>query len=249
MSARSNGRRERIETFEAGEQEDPVGDADHGDRRVDDVAYRPVSPPQHGIVQTDREDDHPHDDTQAEHCDADEDPTQGRHAERDDEEVQELVIARKTVDDPDREHRLVFPVRRQMAVEPGVEVPMLHQAVPMFVDMEHVEFPQESNHPDHEKHDCDEKIEMGRDAREERRPQCVEDDRDDRRGQHVTGRPAHAHQTRLPDAPAPSDQVRHRDEVVRVIAVLESERERQNHERNEFNGHVFPRSVARLHPE
>ena len=248
MSARSNGRRERIETFEAGEQEDPVGDADHGDRRVDDVAYRPVSPPQHGIVQTDREDDHPHDDAQAEHCDADEDPTQGRHAERDDEEVQELVIARKTVDDPDREHRLVFSVGREMAVEPRVKVPVLHHAVPMFVHMENVELPQKSDHTDHQEHDRDEKIEMGRDAGEDRRSQRVEEERDDRRRQHVAGRPAHAHQTRPADAPAPGDQVRHRDEVIRVIAMLEPEREGQDDERGEFDGQILPPSGSTAAP-
>src|SRR2546427_549908 len=236
-SAWSNGRRKRIETLEAREQEDPVADANQGDRSIHDAAHGPVSPPQYRIVQAHREDNHPRDDTETEHCDADEDPTQGRYPECDDQEVQEFVIAGKTVDDSDREHGLVFPVLRQMAMEPGVEVPMLHQAVPMLVHMEHIELPQESNHPDYQEHDRDEKVEMRRDAEENRRPQRIEEERDDRCGQHVTGRPAHAHQTSLADAPAPSDQGRHSNEVIGIVAVLEAQRKSQYHESNEFKDH------------
>src|SRR5439155_10974206 len=122
-------------------------------RGVYHAAHRPTTPTQNRIVEAHREDDHPHDDAQAEDGDPEQDPTERRNSQGDDEQHQQLVVARESVDDPDRKHRLVLPVFREMPMEPRVEMPMLHEAMPMLVDMENVEFPEEADHPDQEQHD------------------------------------------------------------------------------------------------
>src|SRR5712664_321526 len=90
----ADGGREGIESLEPGEQQSRIRDAEDRDRRVHDVAYGTLAPPQHRIVQADREEDHPRDDAEAEDRDAEEDATEGRHAQRDDEEDEELIVAR-----------------------------------------------------------------------------------------------------------------------------------------------------------
>src|SRR5256885_7280187 len=152
-SAWSNGRRERIEPLEAREQEDPVADADQGDRGIHDATHRATAPPQHRIVQAHCEHDHPRDDPEAEHGDTEEDPAEGGHSEGDDEEDEEFIVAREAVDDPDREHRLVFPVFREMAMEPRVKMSVLHETMPMLVHVEQVELPEQPDHSDEEQHD------------------------------------------------------------------------------------------------
>ena len=78
---------------------------------------------------------------------------------------------------------------------------------------------------------------MRQDIGQDRLSERIEKDRDEGRGHHVARRPAHAHQTGLADAPAPSDQVRHSNEVIGIVAVLEAQRKSQYHETNEFKDH------------
>src|SRR5256885_16187780 len=175
----SEGRRKRIEAFETREQQNGIGDAEHRDHHVHDATHRATAPPKHRIVQAHREHDHPRDDSEAEHGDAEEDPAEGGHSERDDEEDQEFIVAREAVNDPDREHRLVFPVFREMPMEPRVKMSVLHETMPMLVHVEQVELPEQPDDSDKEQHDRDEEIEMSEEVGEDGLAQRVQEDGDD----------------------------------------------------------------------
>ena len=75
-------------------------------------------------------------------------------------------------------------------------------------------------------------------------PEHEENHGDPGGGEHVTEGPAHAHQRGAAEVVAPDEQVRDRDEVVRVVAVLEPQGEGEPQEEEDVHRDGRP-TVAR----
>ncbi len=137
------------------------------------------------------------------------------------------------MDDADAEHRAVLGV----LVEMHVHMDVLFRFVAVRVAMEEPEFDEQPEDPDDHEHDRNGELEIREDTLQDCGPEFVQEDRDDRRGDHVPRGPAHAHQRRLAKALAARQQVGDGDEVVRVVAVLEPQRKGEDDEERGIDGH------------
>ncbi len=139
--------------------------------------------------------------------------------------------------DADPEHRAVVPeaaeVEVRMLVLPGGV--LVRMIVEQADAVEDPELPQQVDCPDADEHEPDEDLELVEERAQQDLAEHEEDHRDPGGREHVARGPAHAHQGRSTEVSAADEEVRDRDEMVRVVAVLEPQDEGEPQEEEEVH--------------
>src|SRR3989337_367154 len=207
---------QEVETLEPEEEVRRVREAEEGGGHVHGAPDADGAPAGDRVADPEAEEDHPQDDADAEHADAAKEAEEGRHAQGRDEEDKELVVAREPMDDADPEHGPVF--RETGEVDVGVlEVPGF---VAVEVAVKDPELEEEAEDADPDEADPAEELHVGPEIPKGGLPEREQDACDEARRAHVALGTAQAHEGRLPEVPAPGQEVRNGDGRGRGVAVL-----------------------------